>query len=277
MHAMKTTPSNHPATWTAFYARVSTDKQEYSLDAQRASALHYAAFKSLSFTGPEGADLTFQDSETSKKSFHQRPGGRQLLNLIHYHAQIGSPIKHLVITKLDRLERTTILFLETFKTLNDLGITLHIVDCNGENLTTAGVGGKLILTILAAVAEWERETIRERTTKTLDHLRSKNILTMGPESAPYGYTAIPIPGATTKSGRQQYNLIPNPAELNTLLDIHQQRAAGKSYHAIAADLNQRGLTTKTGKPWQSGSVAGVLNTRSTKEFLATQQQTDIAA
>jgi putative DNA-invertase from lambdoid prophage Rac len=260
-----------PSTTAAFYARVSTNKQEYSLEAQLESAQRYVTYKNLTLS----PQFTFQDSETSKKPLDQRPGGRQLLNLIQYQASIGDPITHLVITKLDRLDRTTALFLDTYKQLNDLGITLHITDCGGEHLTTSGIQGKLVLTILSAVAEWERETIRERTTNTMKHMRSKNLCT---GSIPYGKTGLPIPGATTKSGQQQYNLIDNDAEIQAILLMQTLRAAGHSFKSIADHLNARAIPTKSAKaPWQCGNVAGVLQSKTTAEILQRFNPPDQAA
>lgn len=256
---------NQPTQAAAFYARVSTDKQDNSLETQLTRARQYAALKNLTIPDTH----IFQDSDVSgSKPLANRPGGRLLLNRIAYHASIGDPIQHLIITKIDRLSRSTIDFCETLQALRAADIHIHITDAGGDSMTTTGFMGEMMLKILAVIAEFEREMIRKRTLEGLDTLRSKNILTTG--NAPFGWNAIQIPGATSRSGRPQYNLIPCQAELNTILLMHQLRSSGKSYHAIAADLNARGIPTKTGKQWQSGNVAGVLDTRATKEFLAQQ-------
>jgi DNA invertase Pin-like site-specific DNA recombinase len=246
----------------AFYARVSTSKQEYSLDIQLERARHYANTRNLNLADAH----VFQDSETSKKVLANREGGARLLNAIAYQASIGAPIGHLIITKLDRLDRTTRYFLESIETINAAGITLHITDFMGDSLTTGSAMGKFFLTIMSAFAELERSFINERTSATLQHLRDRNICT---GSIPYGKIGIPIPGATTKSGGQQYKLIDNRAEIQAIQVMAEMRDNGHSYKAIADHLNLRGIPTKTGaNPWQCGNVSGVLQSKTTAEILS---------
>jgi DNA invertase Pin-like site-specific DNA recombinase len=64
-----------------------------------------------------------------------------------------------VVTSLDRLGRTTLDILGTIERLTNEGVTVRSLKA-GENFE--GITGKLILTIMAAAAEWERANIAER-------------------------------------------------------------------------------------------------------------------
>ena len=75
----------------------------------------------------------------------------------------------LVIWKLDRLGRSVRQVLETFDLLSKRGVGVKVLTQPGMDTTT--VMGRLIVTIMAAVAEMERDLIRERTAAGLDLAR----------------------------------------------------------------------------------------------------------
>lgn len=65
-----------------------------------------------------------------------------------------------IAVRLDRMGRSTIHLLELFKEFSQFGVEFRALD---QPIDTGTVMGRLVLTILAAVAEMERELIRERT------------------------------------------------------------------------------------------------------------------
>ena len=69
-------------------------------------------------------------------------------------------IDHVLVWKLDRLGRSTIHLLETLRELTEMGVTFGSYS---EGIDTASSVGKMVTTFLAAVAEFERDLIRERT------------------------------------------------------------------------------------------------------------------
>ena len=76
----------------------------------------------------------------------------------------------LVITKLDRLGRTTKQLIELAQHLEDEGIELQIID---TNINTNDAMGKMFFTLMSAFAELEANLLSERTKKGLDAARSR--------------------------------------------------------------------------------------------------------
>lgn len=68
----------------------------------------------------------------------------------------------LVVTKLDRLARSTGHLLEIVRRLEDKEVALRILDFGGEAVATSGPTGRLLLTVFAAFAQFEREMMLER-------------------------------------------------------------------------------------------------------------------
>src|SRR6266699_329103 len=117
------------------------------------------------------------DAAFSAKTL-DRPGLQRALGMLR-----KGQASALLVAKLDRLTRS----------LNDLGtlveeyfssdrITLLSV---ADNIDTRTAAGRLVLNVLGSVAQWERETIGERTAEVLAHKRSKGEKLGG--DVPYGY------------------------------------------------------------------------------------------
>jgi DNA invertase Pin-like site-specific DNA recombinase len=119
------------------YARVSTDKQTDDL---QIDALKRA-----------GCDQIFQDVITGAKD--ARPGLAQSLS----HLRPGDT---LVVWKLDRLGRTLKGLIELMNDFSARGIGFQSLT---EQIDTTTAGGKLIFHVFGALAEFERDLIRERT------------------------------------------------------------------------------------------------------------------
>lgn len=129
------------------YARISTADQ--SLDLQT-DALKAA-----------GCEKVFQDVASGAKD--ERKG---LADTIAY-ARAGDV---LTVWKLDRLGRSLKHLIETVNRLHEKGVGFASVQ---ENIDTTTPGGKLIFHIFGALAEFERELIRERTNAGLKAARAR--------------------------------------------------------------------------------------------------------
>lgn len=79
----------------------------------------------------------------------------------------------LVVWKLDRLGRNLKHLVNTVQELGDEGIGLKVLTGQGANIDTTSASGKLVFGIFAALAEFERELIRERTHAGLQAARSR--------------------------------------------------------------------------------------------------------
>jgi len=267
----------------ALYRRVSTDQQTGSLAVQDQICLDYARLKGW-IIPPE---FTFEDEDTSGTvPMVNRQGGARLLLACRHGVQLAddpnlNPTrpKHLIVAKLDRLGRNVEDILKTVKLLDSLGVCIHFVDLGGEILTTQGAIGKVIITIMAAFAEYERDRIAERITDRFRHKRANGELVSHP---PYGWDAIDSGRVNPKTGRPVRILEPNLDEQRWIRYMAQLRAGGASYAAIAKELNRLGvapktpagtvLKTKTGTKvtdgtWALGSVAHVLSSSYTIELL----------
>jgi putative DNA-invertase from lambdoid prophage Rac len=133
------------------YVRVSTDRQAdegESLGTQQRVIDGYAMMNGLTL------DSIFVERGVSgSKPLGERPEGARLL--------AGLKAGDVVITpKLDRMFRSALDALDVLGQLKDRGVSLHMIDLGGD-VTGNGVS-KLVFTILSAVAEAERDRIRER-------------------------------------------------------------------------------------------------------------------
>src|ERR1700680_1207621 len=142
------------------YARVSTDKKAdrgVSLDAQtekiRAMALVHDA---------ELIDIIVEAGESAKSL--NRLGMQRLLALID-----SGEVQTVIIAKLDRLTRSVKDLCELLERFERRGVALVSV---GESLDTGSAAGRLVVNIMAAVSQWEREAIGERTRDALRHKRA---------------------------------------------------------------------------------------------------------
>lgn len=107
----------------------------------------------------------------------------------------------LIVLKLDRLGRDVQDVLSTIEALSARSIHVHSLDLDGVDLTSAA--GKLQLTVLAAVAAFERDRIKERTREGL--------------------------ARTSKKGGR-------PVAVRTTRAVQTAKSRGLSQSAVAADL-----------------------------------------
>ena len=132
---------------TVGYARVSTSGQ--SLDAQLEAL--------------KDCDKVFQEKISGAKG--ERP---QLQAMLEY-VREGDMVR---VTKLDRLARNTRHLLEISDLLHQKGVTLQILNLG---IDTATPTGKLMLTMIGAIATFEREIMLERQAEGIACAKSKGI------------------------------------------------------------------------------------------------------
>jgi|SRR5947209_10266903 len=129
------------------YARVSTDDQDLSLQ--------------LDALASAGCPKVFRDTASGAKA--DRPGLTQALEYIR-------PGDTLVVWRLDRLGRSLPHLISLVTQLDELGVGFRSLT---EQIDTTTSGGKLIFHIFGALAEFERNLIRERTMAGLRAARAR--------------------------------------------------------------------------------------------------------
>src|SRR5262249_42601187 len=148
----------------------------------------------------------------------------------------------IIAAKLDRMFRSAIDALTTVEHLKGLGVQVVLMDISSDPVTGTGVGG-LFFKIMAAVADFERERIAERTTAGIAAKKARGGHVGG--DAPYGFTKEGVgTSAILKPNLSERRIIERMAFL------HHQHG---SYRRVAAKLNEEGLHGREG-PWFSMQV-----------------------
>ena len=129
------------------YARVSTDDQSLAL---QQDALSRA-----------GCERIYREKASGARP--ERPELARLLETLR-------PGDTLVVWRLDRLGRSLKHLIETVERLDALGVGFQSL---AETIDTTTGGGKLVFHLFAALAEFERTLIRERTRAGLDAARAR--------------------------------------------------------------------------------------------------------
>lgn len=133
------------------YARVSTSQQ--SLDGQ---------VKTLKAEGIR-ANRIFTDRVSGS---HANREGLRLLRLKVEEDDV------ILVTKLDRLGRDTGDMIQLIKEFDEMGVAIRFLD---DGISTEGTMGKMVVTILSAVAQAERQRILERTNEGRIEAKAKGV------------------------------------------------------------------------------------------------------
>ena len=155
------------------YARVSTARQEQSLDTQREQLIGVGC----------DADRIFTDTISGTK--WNRPGLDAALDYMR-------PDDTLVVTRLDRLGRNLVETVTTIADLAERDINVRVLE---PALDTSRAPDKVIINVMASLAEWERDLLVQRTREGVAHARAE------------GRVAGPKPKLTLDQKRQARTLV----------------------------------------------------------------------
>ena len=178
----------------------------------------------------------FVDGGESAKSL-RRPGMERLLTLVD-----SKEVHSVIVAKLDRLTRSVKDLCELLERFERRGVALISV---AESLNTSSAAGRLVLNIMTAVSQWEREAIGERTRDAMNHKRNN------------GERVGNIRFGHRLSADGQH-VEPDPAEEGVILEIRRLRQGGHSMRRIAAALNHCKLRTRRGSAWRLEHIARIL-------------------
>ncbi|WP_335328977.1 recombinase family protein [Ancylobacter novellus] len=134
------TPMPPPAPLLVGYARTSTAEQAAGLEAQQ---------RDLSAAGC-GRVFSEQASSVGSRA--------ELVRAMDFVREGDT----LVVTKIDRLARSTIHLWDIVRDLDMKGVSLRVLNLGGEMVDTRSATGRLILNIFAGFAQFEREMMLER-------------------------------------------------------------------------------------------------------------------
>lgn len=215
----------------AIYRRVSTDMQReegFSLEAQKMRLEAYAI--SQGWTVVED----YSDEGYSAKNMDRPQLQRMIKDIEHKKFDV------LLVYRLDRLVRNV-------RDLHELLETMDIYDVAFQSATepfeTKTATGRMFITIVATLAQWERETIAERVYESMLKRSESGMRNGAP--APYGYD--------TKDGK----LLKNNEEAKWVEFIFSQYRTHGSQN-IAKQLNTRGIKTKREGIWSDFSIRYIL-------------------
>lgn len=218
----------------ALYIRVSTEDQAregYSIQAQRNKLEAYCVSQGWDIVG------IYVDDGYSAKDL-ERPEMKRMLA----HIEQGL-IDCVLVYRLDRLTRSV---LDLYKLLE----IFERYNCKFKSATevydTTSAMGRMFITIVAAMAQWERENLAERVRMGMQEKARQGKWAVS--TAPFGYD---IDRATD-------TLVVNQQEAVIVRKIYDMYLSGTGMNKIALSLNNQGILTKSGAAWTSNKVKYIL-------------------
>ena len=215
--------------------RVSTTEQaaegRTSLDDQR------TRITGAAMTNGWGVDRIYSDEGVSGSTpLAERPEGGKLVRAL----QPGDVV---IAAKMDRLFRSAQDALNTVDKFKRAGVKLILVDMGTDPVTENGVS-KMLFTVLAAMAEFEKGRILERMADGRKGKKAKGGHTGG--QAPYGYRVEGL-------GRDAV-LVEEPGEQVVLRRVKELHASGNSLRGVVRVLADEGFVSRSGAPFQATQI-----------------------
>lgn len=133
------------------YARVSTSQQSLNAQIKALKAENVAATR------------IFTDKVSGSHV------NREGLKMLRLKVEEGDVV---LVKKLDRLGRDTADMIQLIKEFDDMGVAIRFLD---DGISTEGTMGKMVVTILSAVAQAERLRILERTNEGRLEAKAKGV------------------------------------------------------------------------------------------------------
>ena len=206
------------------YARVSTSMQVnegVSLDVQERQLINAAEFH-----GFTSWDLVREEGR-SGKSITGRPALTEALRALE-----AKEADALIVTRIDRLARSTTDFLDIVDRANKGGWRLIMLDLN---LDTSTYQGRFVVTVMSALAEMERGIIAARQKDVHKDRRDRGVV-WGVDMGPKNKTPLEVKDRILSS-----------------------RIKGLSYREIADALNADEIPTQNGRKWHPSTVKNIVD------------------
>lgn len=202
------------------YVRVSTEMQVegYSLEGQRSTLKKYAEREEMQVVGQ------YEDAGKSGKTIDGRPQFKQMLQDI----KDGLEIDYVLVYKLSRFGRKAADISQSLEYIQAFKVNLI---CTDEGIDSSQASGRLLISVLSAVAEIERENIIEQTLGGRKQKAREGGWNGG--FAPYGYRL------------EDNELLIDEEEQEVIKIIYDKFVnSNKGYNGIAKYLNLQGIKKK---------------------------------
>ena len=194
-------------------------------------------------------DIIVYEDEGKSGFYADRPMYKQMLRDIE-----ANKVRAVVCYKIDRISRRTIDLLNLVQQMDQKGIAF--ISVSDREIDTSSRTGKIMIALLSAIAEFERDIIAERITDNMYEL-AKEGRWLGGET-PLGYF----------SKKEKLTVGGRKTTINHLEPVHEEQRAVKrlfelflqkgSYNATFTTLNEEGYKTKKGRDFTSIAVKNIL-------------------
>ena len=217
----------------AIYARVSTEEQAkegFSIAAQLQTLRQYAQIYNWEVVDE------YVDEGISGKSVKGRPEMKRLIKDVEHEG-----FDAVIVWKISRLSRNmleTLMILDKFEKYNVKFISYS------ENFDTSSPIGRLVLQIMASIAEMERNTLAENVKLGMKQRALEGRWNGG---VVFGYDTV------------KKELVINEKEAEVVQLIYHMYAGGKGLRAISNHLNKAGYKTKRNRYFSINGVAQILD------------------
>ena len=218
----------------AIYIRVSTQYQvdRASLPVQREELINYARLL-LNITDY----VVFEDAGYSAKNT-DRPDYQRMMARVR-----TGEFSHILVWKIDRISRNLLDFAAMYAELKQLGVTFV---SKNEQFDTSSAMGEAMLKIILVFAELERNMTSERVSAIMLSRASDGVWNGG--KVPFGYSY--------NKETKQFSILEDEAKVVThIYDLYE---TVQSLVTVAKTLNEKGIRSRTGKPWNPTTVRTML-------------------
>nr|WP_246324539.1 recombinase family protein [Petropleomorpha daqingensis] len=217
----------------AIYCRISSDPRGLGLgvERQREDCVELAARHGWRVVG------TYVDNDVSAYSGKPRPQYAALMEAVR-----SGEVDVVVSWDPDRLHRSPVELEDFIGVVEKAGTDVVTVQAGTVDLATAN--GRLIARMLGNIARHESEHKSERVRRAMQQ-RAENGKSHGRRA--YGWTREHAPDGSVRE-------VIEPAEAAVVRRIADALLAGESLRATTASLNEDGVPSPTGKPWEKGMV-----------------------
>lgn len=196
--------------------------------------------------GSEKAEV-FSDEGFSGKNT-ARPGYQKMMELVR-----AGKVEKVIVWKLDRLSRSILDFANFITELKKCGAKFQSVKESSLQIS-GNPADELMLNILSAFAQFERETIALRV-KSVYYERARQGFYLGGQ-APFGYTKI----ESTLNGKKNYEYSIDEERAKTVRWIYETYdRPGVALGHIQKELNAKGIKTTRGNFWTNSALTRVLH------------------